>query len=407
MILSPSGACAASDGSAPGEDFAMRTILLATATALVVASAAAAAAAAGAPPIESREARSAQAVGGLVIPPPKAGRSKPLVAVIGQNAGAETTDFIIPYGVLKDADVAEVRAVSSGPGPVRLMKTLKVQADLTIEEFDLSAPEGADIVIVPAQAKPKDPVLAAWLTEQARKGAVVVSICEGARVLAHAGLLENRRATTHWFAIKDLERAYPKTAWVRNQRYVQDGPVISTTGVSASLPASIALVEAIGGREAAAAVASRLGVTTWGPVHRTADFRLSRGELAYALFSIVAFWTHETIEAPITDGEDEIALALRTDTWSRGFRARVITTHPDGAPVRSRRGLVIVPDDPPKGGRYVLSRTAGPAARELDAAISGLAHRYGCDAARLAQLGMEYMPPQQAAPERPIGEPQG
>nr|QQZ51993.1 DJ-1/PfpI family protein [Phenylobacterium glaciei] len=83
-----------------------------------------------------------------------------------------------------------------------------------------------------------------------RQGATIVSICEGARVLANAGLLHDRRATTHWSALKGLTKAYPDTTWVRDRRYVQDGAVISTTGVSASIPASLALVEAIAGRAA-------------------------------------------------------------------------------------------------------------------------------------------------------------
>jgi putative intracellular protease/amidase len=161
---------------------------------------------------------------GLTLPAPKAGRARPLVVVLADNAGVETTDFAIPYGVLKGSGVAEVRSVATSAGPIQLMPSLKILADQTVAQFDKAEPAGADIIIVPAQMKPKSPELAAWLRAQAGKGAVVVSICEGARVLANAGLLHDRRATTHWSALKKLAKAYPDTTWVRDRRYVQDGP---------------------------------------------------------------------------------------------------------------------------------------------------------------------------------------
>jgi hypothetical protein len=54
----------------------------------------------------------------LVLPAPKAGRSRPLVVVVAENLGAETTDFTIPYGVLKASGVADVRSLSTAPGPI-------------------------------------------------------------------------------------------------------------------------------------------------------------------------------------------------------------------------------------------------------------------------------------------------
>ena len=220
----------------------------------------------------------ARAPDDLTLPAPKAGRARPLVVVLADNAGAETTDFAIPYGVLKRSGVAEVRSVATGQGPIKLMPSLKILADQTVAQFDRAEPAGADIIIVPAQMKPKSPALAAWLRAQAGKGAVIMSICEGARVLANAGLLHDRRATTHWSALKGLAKAYPDTTWVRDRRYVQDGPIISTTGVSASLPASLALVEAIAGRATAQATADRIGVRDWSAAHRTGDFQVTAAD---------------------------------------------------------------------------------------------------------------------------------
>lgn len=341
-----------------------------------------AASAAPTPPVQA-------SVGGLRLPPPKAGRARPLVAVVAGEQGAETTDFLVPLGLLRRSGLAEVRAVAVAPGPVQLLRNIRIQPDATLAEFDRAAPEGADIVIVPAQGKPDSPALIAWLQAQAAKGATVVSICEGARVLAAAGLLDGRRATTHWGALNELSKSHPRTVWVRDRRYVQDGPIISTTGVAASVPVSLALIEAIGGPAAARREADRIGVADWTAGHRTADFALTFGDYARAIGSLLAVWTHETAEAPVSDGVDEVALALRVDAWGRTFRTHILTTSPGPAPVRSRDGLVILPAAAPEPGRFVLPSADARAGAQISESLAGIRRRYGAGAARLAVLGME------------------
>jgi transcriptional regulator GlxA family with amidase domain len=328
----------------------------------------------------------------LSVSPPKAGRARPLVVIVAGNVGAEITDFAVPYGVLKAAGVADVRSLSTGPGPVQLRRSLKIMADQTLSQFDALEPAGADIVIVPAQGGPTDPILIAWVRAQAAKGSTIVSVCEGSRVLASAGLLKDKRAATHWSSIKDLTKAYPETIWVRDRRYVQDGSIISTTGVTASIPMSLSLVEAIGGTSVAQATATRFGVTGWGPIHRTADFKLEMRDIATALASMAAVWTHETLEVPVSDGVDEVALALRMDAWGRSYRTKVVTTGANLKPVRSRQGMTILPDAVArKGGRIMPGGTlaAGP---QLDSTMIDIGRRYGSGAVRLAKIGLEYEP---------------
>lgn len=334
----------------------------------------------------------------LSVPAPKAGRPRPLVVVVAENRGAEITDFTIPYGVLKEAGVADVRSLSTQAGPVQLRSSLRVMADQTLDQFDTLEPAGADIVIVPAQVDPKDMALITWVQAQAAKGATIVSVCEGARVLANAGLLRGRRAVTHWSAIEGLTKSNPDTTWVRDRRYLQDGAIISTTGVTASIPMSLALVEAIGGHAVAEATAARFGVTRWMADHRTADFKLTVADISAAVGSTAAVWNHETVEAPVTDGIDEVALALRVDAWGRSYRTKVVTTNAGRTTVRSRRGLTILPDAEARKGRYVIAGDAGPAMPQLDRAISEMGKRYGPAAVRLAAIGLEYdLPAGQAA----------
>ncbi|HXZ85558.1 MAG TPA: DJ-1/PfpI family protein, partial [Myxococcota bacterium] len=253
--------------------------------------------------------------------PPK--RARPLVAVLANASGTETTDFVVPLGVLRASGAADVAAVGMSDAPVTLMPALRVRPDLDAARFDAEHPDGADYVIVPALHRADDPAVLAWLRGQARSGAVVVGICDGAWVLGAAGLLDGRSATTHWFSRARLAKSVAGMRWVPDRRYVADGRVLTTTGVSASLPASLTLVEAIAGRARAEELAAELGVPSFGAEHASRAFVLDRAALWTAAANRLAPWRHEEIELELRDGVDEVALALTADAWARTYRASV------------------------------------------------------------------------------------
>ncbi|RJF88011.1 thiamine biosynthesis protein ThiJ [Oleomonas cavernae] len=340
------------------------------------------------PPTAAAQAAALRPAQSLALPPPKAGRTRPLVAVAADNAGTETTDFIVPYGVLKESGVADVVALSTGAGPIALMPALTARADMTLAAFDAAQPAGADIVIVPALHDPDNEILRAWLRGQHDKGATIVAICEGAWVAAGAGLLDGKAATTHWHALEGIAQAYPGTAWVRDRRYVAEAGVMTTTGVSASIPASLALIEAIAGHDAAAATAGRLGVAAWAPAHKTAAFTLTAGRMGTAAWNWLAVWDHETVGVPVADGVDEIVLALTADAWSRTYRSSAIATQ-GTASVRSRRGLVLETTAETEPDRHHLALHGTPGSA-IDAALAAIAARYGAATSNFVALQLEY-----------------
>ena len=69
-------------------------------------------------------------------------RERPVVAVIGINDATEVTDYVVPYGILARADVADVVALSTEPGPMTLYPVLRVQPQQTVADFDASIPRG-------------------------------------------------------------------------------------------------------------------------------------------------------------------------------------------------------------------------------------------------------------------------
>jgi putative intracellular protease/amidase len=332
--------------------------------------------------------------------PLKPGHAKPLVAILVDAAGAETTDTLVPYSVLKESGAVEVALVATRSGPVHLMPALTVLAETDVAAFRAAHPEGADVVIVPAQHDPAAPVLQAFVKDEARHGALMVSICEGARVLAKADLLKGRQATTHWFAMGELRRAYPDTRWVAGVRYIVDGPVMTTAGVTASLPASLALVERFAGAETARATAARFGLSGWSERHDMAPYRLTASRVGQVIGGGLSLWDHPVLRLPLVNGVDEAALALEADAWSRTSRSSVITVA--AGPVATRHGLTLMPESADRDGRGErLPTPRAPAAAQLSLALAAIDRRFGPGARDMAAVQLEYGPEDVAALSKP------
>lgn len=318
------------------------------------------------------------------------GRKRPVIAVLSLNSGTEITDFVIPYGILTRSGVADVIAVSTGPGTVKL-GPMTIQTQMTTEEFDAKYPEGADYVIVPAVANFADPVLDSWIVEQSRKGDTTMSICIGAIAVANTGLFDGHRATSHYASEDRRAAKFPKVLWEKNIRYVADGRFVSSAGISASIPISIALVEAIAGHDKAAAVAKEVGVSDWSSRHNSDAFQPKPGEPPTIP---PADSPMKTIGVPLTPGVDEIALALTVEAYAHTGATRPLLVAAAAAPVKTRGGLLVVPDrvmgGPEPVDELLPPLDPGMFTQALDHALAEIEKNYGKPAAsHIAQM-MEY-----------------
>jgi transcriptional regulator GlxA family with amidase domain len=104
----------------------------------------------------------------------------------------------------------------------------------------------------------EDAALVAWLQETAARTRRVCSVCTGAFLLARAGLLDGRSATTHWSACAALARRYPRVRVASEPIFVRDGNVYTSAGVTAGIDLSLALVEEDVGRETSLRIAREL-----------------------------------------------------------------------------------------------------------------------------------------------------
>jgi putative intracellular protease/amidase len=325
------------------------------------------------------------------LKPPK--RARPLIAIIGINDATETTDYLMPSGILRRADIGDVVSLATGPGPVTLYPALAVEADATIAQFDARHEAGADYVIVPAMSRDDDPTALAWLQSQAAKGAIVIGICAGAKVVAAAGLLDDKRATTHWYYLKEMLEKHPTIRYVADRRLVVDEGVATTTGITASMPMMLTLIEAIAGRERAQAVAQDLGLAQWDARHDSSAFRFTRPFAATVLGNTFAFWNRDRLGIELQPGIDEVSLALVADAWSRTYRSRAVTFAAADGTVETRHGLRIRPDRVESAwptDRLVPAIGKRPPAAALDWTLESISDRYGAGTAQVVAMQLEY-----------------
>jgi AraC family transcriptional regulator, transcriptional activator FtrA len=152
--------------------------------------------------------------------------------------------------------------VAAEPGPLMALGGIRIEAD-----HDLSLLDAADLIVVPgwrgAEIPVPEPLLAAIRRAHA-SGARIATICSGVFVAAACGLLDGRRATTHWRYVETLAAMYPGLTIDPDVLYLDEGDVLTSAGSAAGLDLCLHIVRGDFGAEAANAVARRLVL----PAHR-------------------------------------------------------------------------------------------------------------------------------------------
>ncbi len=218
------------------------------------------------------------------------------------------------------------------------------------------------------------------------------SACADAKVVAAAGLLDGKRATTHWYYLSELRRKHPATVYVPNRRFVVDGNIVTTPGITASMPMSLTLIEAIAGQPRAMAVARDLGLARWDPRHDSRAFVFTRAFALTVLRNVLAVWNRDELGIELSSGVDEVSLALVADAWSRTYRSRALTLAAASS-VTSRNGIRIIPDRTspasPISDRLSLPERRTPI-ESLDETLAEIGERYGERTADIVAMQLEY-----------------
>jgi putative intracellular protease/amidase len=371
----------------------------------------------------------AQVQAGELHAPPRHDPDKPTAAVLLSNQGAEVTDVLAPYEVLSESGAFNVYTAAPQREAVTLSGGLDILPQLSLSELDRRlGGEDPDVIVVPEMAdigSPGHRPVAVWLREHAEGSGTVVSVCNGAQVLADAGLLDGRRATANWANMAEWERRYPNTEWVRGLRYVEDGNVLTAAGVTSGISATLHVIRGYVGEEAATALAQKSGYPDQrvGDEPRIPADRLTVSDRALYVLWTAYGWGKPRIGVVLTEGTSEIELASVLDVYPGPvLTANTTTLTPEGprSPVRSEHGLYFLPrsdlDSAPGFDRvFVPGRTVpsvtdprvhawarekglklefihadAPADFPLDATLSDLAKHENASVARFTGRLLEY-----------------
>jgi transcriptional regulator GlxA family with amidase domain len=166
---------------------------------------------------------------------------------------AEELDFVGPWEVFTYAakfnDGDRVVTIAEEPRPIVCAKGLRVLPDHTFAD----APP-LDVVLVPGgigtRSEVNNPALIGWLRAVGPRCTWVTSVCTGALLLHEAGLAKGKRVTTHWSFVETL-RSRPDITVLEGTRYVRDGNLVTSAGVSAGIDMALWLVGQLHGIDCA------------------------------------------------------------------------------------------------------------------------------------------------------------
>lgn len=176
--------------------------------------------------------------------------------------GVEVLDFAGPMEVFSYAG-AKIFTVSKTRKPIKSQGILTVTPDYTITDappFDILAVFGGN-----SGNASEDPEVIAWIKARKPTTQYYFSVCTGAFILGKAGLLDNLTVTTFHESLDRLQKAVPTAKVLPDTRFVDNGKVITTAGISAGIDGALHMVEKLTGRESAKRVATYMEYDKWVP----------------------------------------------------------------------------------------------------------------------------------------------
>lgn len=180
----------------------------------------------------------------------------------------EVLDFAGPFEVFTAASRVHCRSRPSDSDPFKVFiigrtgAPVRARAGLIVHpDYHFKNHPPIDILVIPGGVitqELSEPEVASWIATSSRMSCLAASVCTGAFLLAQAGLLNGRSATTHWEDIEDLKRMFPLVNVQTGKRWVDEGAVVTSAGISAGIDMSLHLIERIAGRELAIRTARQM-----------------------------------------------------------------------------------------------------------------------------------------------------
>jgi transcriptional regulator GlxA family with amidase domain len=181
---------------------------------------------------------------------------------------AEVLDFAGPYEVFTTASRVFRRTSPGQPEPFRAFtvasttEPMRARAGLVVlPDFGCADHPPIDLLLVAGgvvSGQLASDEVTTWIARTAAQAKLVASVCTGAFLLARTGVLDNLTATTHWEDTSEMQALFPLVNVVEGRRWVDEGPVVTSAGISAGIDMSLHLVERLAGRELALRTARQM-----------------------------------------------------------------------------------------------------------------------------------------------------
>jgi transcriptional regulator GlxA family with amidase domain len=230
------------------------------------------------------------------------------------------------FGVDRSADGLpglDFRVCSPRPGPVRAEAGFELLAP-----HGLAALQDADLIVLPANGIDyvPGPELVDALHRAVDRGARVVSLCSGAFILGRAGLLDGRRATTHWRYTEQFRACFPRVELIPDVLFVEDGPIATSAGTAAGIDLCLHLVRRSLGPAAAVGIARRMVVPPQRDGGQAQFIESPVRDVGARSLAPLLDWAQahldEDLSVPVLAGR----VAMSERTFARRFREETGTT---------------------------------------------------------------------------------
>jgi len=222
-----------------------------------------------------------------------------------------------------DGEVREhayhVTVVGKDRSAVRSMSGLTLEADRGLDD----PIDDIDTLLIPGALTGgyrfyEDPDYIAWVQIASRKVRRLCSVCSGALLLAAAGLLDGKRATTHWMDAEELQKCFPQVRVEANRIFLEDGGIYTSGGITAGIDLALALIERDHSRRLALRTAKRLLVFLKRPGDQLQFNSFLAAQVQPSQFEALLDWITDNLDKDL----DSASLANRACMSERTFRRK-------------------------------------------------------------------------------------
>ncbi|MGE6228194.1 DJ-1/PfpI family protein [Paenibacillus chitinolyticus] len=277
---------------------------------------------------------------------PKYDANKPTVAVLLANEVNEVFDFLVPYEMFAMTKAYNVYGVAPDREIKSLTGGLDVVPHYSFDEMDVMLGKSPDIIVIPFMPildEKKYAPVREWIRKHSGTKTTLISICNGAENLADTGLLNGKSAATHWGDIDRLIKNYPEIQWVKDRRYVPQGNLVSSAGLTSGIDAVLYVISQQLGEAAAKKVAGEMNYPSYDYVTnpQMKPFVAGLSDITYVLNNAFQ-WNKVKAGVLLYNGADELDLSAAFDTYAASGTTTTLTVSSANEPIVTKHGLNLV-----------------------------------------------------------------